>query len=184
MISRRAFLAACVLLAPAAARAAAAEKPLTAVWRTDIDGDRRPETFTYTLAERGNRYVASVTIRSDKAVLWSHRWEMAASDFTGDLLREEGDISPEQWVQGFFHGGTQYGARLERRPLRADEINPTFVDQAAQRYKLSTASLEKALLGKRPLAVLHYRATWREDVWRIVYVPEIRRFIRYGSGPY
>jgi hypothetical protein len=183
MISRRRFLAALALLAPVPARAQPA-KPLTAVWRTDIDGDRRAETFTYTLAERGPRFVATLSIRSDKAVLWSHRWEMAASDFTGDLLREEGDITPQQWVQGFFHGGTLYGARLERRRLRADELDPGLIDPVAQRQKMPAASLEKALLSDRAHVVLNYRATWREDVWRIVYVPELKRFIRFSSGPY
>lgn len=167
-----------------AASAAQQPKPLKSVWHADIDGDRRSEVFTYTLTERGDRYAGSLVIRSDKGILWSHRWDMAASDLVGDLLHEEGDIAAQQWVERFFDGGLQYGAKLERRKLRADELDPELLDRAVRRSRISAAALERAILAQPVNVVFTYRASWREDIVLLVYVPPLKRCVRYHKGPY
>jgi hypothetical protein len=179
-----AALAACLLCAAAAG--AAEPKPdagLRKVWRVDVDGDGKPEVFSYTLARAGEQYRATVTVRGPQGLLWSQRWVMTAADF-GELLQEEGDLPAAEWVERFFAGGLTYGAKLEKRKLKAGDLDPELLDQAARKARLPAATVEKSILRERVNLVFLYRATWREDLVELVYVPELKRFIRYNRGPY
>jgi len=176
-------LAACLLCAAANAADPRPEPGLRKSWRIDVDGDGRPEILTYSLARDGDRYRAALAIRGERAVLWSRRWSMTVADLN-ELLTEEGDIPASEWVERYFGGGLHYGAVLERRKLKAGELDPQFMDDAARQAKIPAAAVEKAILREKTNLVFTYRASWREDLIELVYVPELKRFVRYSPGPY
>jgi hypothetical protein len=169
-----------------AAAGAAEPKPdpgLRKVWRIDVDSDGRPETLTYSLARQGDRYRAALMIRGDRGLLWNRRWSMTVADLN-ELLTEEGEIPASEWVERFYGGGLHYGAVLERRKLKAGDLDPQFMDDAARQAKIPASAVEKSILREKSNLVFIYRASWREDLIELVYVPELKRFVRYSPGPY
>jgi hypothetical protein len=176
---------AALLLCSAAAGAAEpkSDAGLRKIWRVDVDGDGRPEFLTYSLARQGDRYRAALAIRGDRGLLWSRRWSMTVADLN-ELLTEEGEIPPSEWVERFYGGGLHYGAVLERRKLKAGDLDPQFMDDAARQAKIPASAVEKSILREKTNLVFIYRASWREDLIELVYVPELKRFVRYSPGPY
>lgn len=159
--------------------------PNSSVWKTDVDGDGVPETFVYSLTEQGVGFVGTLEIRSASGtILWTHRWEMKSSDLTDDLLAEEGNISVGDWVSRFFTGPLVYGAKLEHRKLKGEELQPNFIEFYAKREALSTDQLKAMILSQKTNVVFSYRASWREDLLELVFVPQLNKFIRYGQGEY
>ncbi|MGH6911052.1 MAG: hypothetical protein ACREEG_12770 [Phenylobacterium sp.] len=178
------LLAALALLTtPGFAAEQKSDAGLRKVWRVDIDGDGRPEVLSYSLALQGDRYHASLAIRGSRGPLWLKRWSMTVADLN-ELLREEGDIPASEWVERFFGGGLQYGAKLERRRLKAGDLDPQLIDDVARQAKMPASAVEKAILREKINLVFTYRGTWREDLIALVYVPELKRFVRYSPGPY
>lgn len=179
-----AALAACLLCVTAAGAAEPkSEAGLRKAWRIDVDSDGRPETLTYSLARQGDRYRVALAIRGERGLLWSRRWSMTVADLN-ELLAEEGDIPASEWVERFFSGGLHYGAVLERRKLKPGDLDPQFMDDAARQAKIPASAVEKAILREKTNLVFTYRASWREDLIELVYVPELKRFVRYSPGPY
>ncbi len=179
-----AALAAFFLCSAAAGAAEPKSDPgLRKSWRIDVDSDGRPETLTYSLARQGDRYRAALIIRGDRGVLWSKRWSMTVADLN-ELLTEEGDIPASEWVERFYGGGLRNGVMLERRKLKSGDLDPQFMDDAARQAKIPASAVEKAILREKANLVLNYRASWREDLIELVYVPELKRFVRYSPGPY
>ena len=160
-----------------------ADPGLRKIWRVDIDGDGKPETLSYTLARQDDRYRVTLAIRGARGPLWVKRWSMTVADLN-ELLREEGDIPASEWVERFFGGGLHYGATLQRRKLKAGDLDPQLIDDAARQAKMPAAAVEKAILREKTNLVFTYRGSWREDLIVLVYVPELKRFVRYSPGPY
>jgi hypothetical protein len=162
-----------------------AGEPISSAWRADVDSDGVPETFLYSLTDQGVSFLGTLEIRSASGtILWSHRWEMRSSDLTDDLLVQEGNISVGDWVSRFFTEPLVYGAKLEHRKLKDEELQPYFIEFYAKREAFSTDQLRAMILSQKTNVLFSYRASWREDLLELVFVPQLNKFIRYGQGEY
>ncbi len=154
-------------------------------YQADVDGDGIKEDFLYSLDKKRHNYDGSLTIKSkDGHVLWTHQWEMSPDDLDNDLLREEGNISVSHWVTHFFDGTLTYGAAFEKVIIKKGEIEDEYIKFYAEREKVLPKKLKQEILSQKINSVFYYRASWREDLIMLVYVPSLKKFIAYSGGEY
>ena len=153
--------------------------------QADVDRDHSPEEFKYSIRKANGTYEASLTIEAASGrSLWSHEWKMQTEDLEEDLLLQEGGITSSTWVSEFFSGNLIYGARLERTVLHASELQEHILVQSARRLGIQEPLLSDKILSQPEHVLFSYRATWREDLVKLVYVPDFGRFVRYSAGDY
>lgn len=158
---------------------------LCSIFRKDINNNGNDEIFSYKLRKNEQYYNASLVISTvDGTKLWEHYWEMKESDLFDDLLVKEGNISLKEWVQRFFDGTLRYGAKFKFIKLHESELQKDWIDFYARKENVSSEDLKKYILSQKINATFSYRATWREDLIMIVFVPELEKFIGYSGGEY
>lgn len=182
----KALLVVLILILPGAACAQVARsaEPLSAVFLKDVDGDERQDKFVYTVKPWRTEYEGSLLITSAKGdVLWKHQWLMLKDKLFGDLLNLEGDISLETWVQKFFTGKLVYGAKLTNVKLKASDLDDDErLEAFAKYYGTGLGKLKSDILSQKVNTIFSYRAEWREDLNKLVYVPTIKKFVCYQRG--
>ncbi len=163
----------------------AADTHWVSSYSADVDGDGMKEDFLYTLDKKSGTYNGSLTIRSrDGHVLWTHQWEMAPNDLENDLLINEGNIPLSHWVKHFFDGTLVYGAKFEKVKIKRDEIDDEYLKFYSEREKIPVTKLKQEILSQKTNAIFTYRASWREDLIMLVYMPSVKKFISYSGGEY
>lgn len=162
--------------------------PLRTVHEKDVDGDGKVDRLVHEIKEFEDHFEGSLVITSaERRTLWEHAWGMSKSDLS-ELIETEGavtnkKITLESWVEKFFAGGLNYGAKFESRKLKASELrDEEQLTDSAKYYRVSVASIKKSILSQQTNSLLSYRAEWREDLILLVYVPSIRKFVCYQRG--
>lgn len=151
----------------------------------DIDGDDKIETITYSIKKTKSGYDASLVVKTkENNVLWSHEYTMTENDLVGDLLMNEGNISLEHWVKHFFDGSLVYGAKYERYKIKNKEINMEFLEFYSKQLKHSKNKLKNLILSSKINNVFYYRASWREELIMLVYVPKLKKLVHFSGGEY
>ena len=154
---------------------------------TDVDGDGKPDKLVYELKKVEEHYEGSLLITSATGkTLWEHEWGMRSSDLS-ELVQTEGEVTNKKvnldsWVTKFFSGELNYGAKFEKRKLKASELWEEPVAAFEKYYGVSAASMKKSILDQKVNLVFSYRAEWREDLLELVYVPSIGKFVCYQRG--
>lgn len=151
----------------------------------DINGNGVNETITYTLKLNKQNYDASLVVEAkDKIILWSHEYSMTKDDLIGDLLSYEGNISVEHWVKHFFDGTLTYGAKLEKTKIKNEEIDMEFMAFYSKQLKQTKNELKNLILSEKINTIFYYRASWREELIMLVYVPKLKKLVHYSAGEY
>lgn len=163
-------------------------KPLHSLYLKDVDGDGRADKLVYEIRRWKDDYEGSLVITSARGkVLWEHQWLMTSGDLS-DLIETEADVTGkkvtlESWVKNFFEGGLNYGAELERRKLKASDLDDEErLKHFAKYYGVSLVKLKRGILSQETNILFSYRAEWREDLNLLVYVPSIGKFVCYQRG--
>ncbi len=182
------FLALClVFCAVPVTQQPATTWPLSVEATKDVDGDGRPDKLVYEVKPWEKDYEGYIKITSARGeTLWEDQWPMDKDDFE-ELVETEGAVTGKKvdmkiWVKKFFSGELNYGARSEREKLKASALHEEQVAASAKFYGVTTASVKKSILSQKTNLLFSYRATWREDLILLVYVPSIRRFVCYQRG--
>ncbi|HAK60526.1 MAG TPA: hypothetical protein DCO77_09110 [Nitrospiraceae bacterium] len=163
----------------------AADTHWKSIYNADVDGDGIKERFLYALDKKSQNYDGNLTIKSkDGHVLWTHQWKMTPKDLESDLLMNEGNISISHWVRHFFDGTLVYGAKFEKVRIKKDDIDDDYMKFYSKREKIPAAKLKQEILSQKINATLYYRASWREDLVMLVYMPSLKKFIGYSGGEY
>ncbi len=151
----------------------------------DITRNGINETVTYNLKETAQNYEASlVIITEEKNILWHHEYSMTKDDLVGDLLANEGGISIAHWVKHFFDGSLIYGAKFEKYKIKREEINMAFLEFYSTQLKPTKNELKDLILSNKINTLFSYRASWREDLVMLVYVPKLKKLVHYSDGEY
>lgn len=154
-------------------------------YSVDITGDSLKEVITYKLKKKGDKYDGTLKIATkDYNVLWFHEFEMSHDDLFNDLLMNEGNISLEHWVKHFFDGSLVYGAKYEKRKITEDEINMDFLEFYSKKLKHTKEELKKLILDQKINSIFYYRASWREELVMLVYIPKLKKMLHYSGGEY
>lgn len=157
-------------------------RPLRSVYRKDVDGDRKPDTFIYEVKRWETEYEGLLKIVSAKGrVLWEHHFLMLRKDVFGDP-NWLGGRGLENHVKYFFAKGSLYGSEVEHIKLKASDFDPDQITYAAKLAGITLSKLRRDILSQRINTVFEYRAEWREDLMSIVYVPSLRKFVCYHRG--
>ena len=83
----------------------------------------------------------------------------------------------------FLVGELNYGARFEKRKLKASELGADEnLAPYAEHFHVSVASMKQNILSQKVNLLFSYRAVWREDLLLLVYVPSIGQFVCYQRG--
>lgn len=155
------------------------------VYSVDLTGNGKNEVVTYSLRKGVNDYDGRLKIATgDNKVLWEHEYQMSHSDLFDDLLMNEGNISLGHWVKHFFDGSLSYGARFEKVKINEDDINMTFLNYYSKQLKHTKEELKSLIMNQKINRVFYYRASWREELVMLVYIPELRKMIHYSGGEY
>lgn len=164
---------------------AIADEAYKSTFQNDVDGDNRVDTFSYKLQKHEKNYSGELSIISaDGNVLWEHKWEMNSNDLEDDLLQNEGNITLKKWVEDFFSGKLLYGAIFEKTKLRPIDLQNNWIDFYADRLGIRSTQLKQEILSQEKNSVFIYRASWRENLIKLVYIPEYNRFIGFSGGEY
>ncbi len=155
---------------------------LKSEYKADVDGDKRPETFIYSLTP-GKPYQADLLIRSANGVsLWEHSWNIQADDLAV-LMEEEGRENEADWVNRFFENSNFDAGSYAKSKLTAQDISDDYIQFWAEELKVSADRIKRSILAQPVNHTFHYRAEWREDFYALVYVPELKKFVQYtGYG--
>lgn len=163
----------------------ASNDKLSSQYSIDFDGDNIKETITYTIKKNTSSYDVSLIVKTlEKNVLWSHEYTMTEDDLVGDLLMNEGNISLEHWVKHFFDGSLVYGAKHEKTKIKEDEINLEFLEFYSKELKHSKNELKNLILSNKVNSTFYYRASWREELMMLVYIPKLKKLVHYSGGEY
>lgn len=161
---------------------------LRAVFTKDFDGDGKPDKLVYEVKPWRTDYEGALIITSAGGkTLWEDHWPMAKDDLD-ELIETEGGVTGKKvdlksWVERFFEGGLNYGARFEREKLKASDLSDDeLLGDFAKHYGVTTPALKKSILSQKTNLVFSYRAIWREDLIVLVYVPSVRGFVCYKRG--
>jgi hypothetical protein len=156
---------------------------LTKSFNFGIVNDSSKDSLTYTLIKTESGYDGSLNIISSKKdTLWEHSWEMAENDINDILMQS--DVSIKYWVENFFNSNVDYTCKVAREKLNSEDLQKDYIDFYAKKYSLDGSKLLEMILSDSSSVVLQYRATWREDLILIVFVPELGKFIEYSGGDY
>lgn len=109
---------------------------------------------------------------------------MTEQDLVGDLLMNEGNISVEHWVKHFFDGSLSYGAKFEKYKIKKEEINLEFLEFYSKKLKHSKEELTSLILSQKTNNTFYYRASWREELIMLVYIPKLEKLVHYSGGEY
>ena len=151
----------------------------------DITGDSSKEIITYRLNKNGEKYDVSLTIiTKDNRVLWSHEYQMKKDDLYDDLLMYEGNISLEHWVKHFFDGSLVYGSKFEKYKIKENEIDMEFLAFYSKKLKHTKEELRDLIQKQNSNRTFYYRASWREELVMLVYIPELKQMLHYSGGEY
>ncbi len=155
---------------------------LKSEYKADVDGDKRAETFIYSLTP-GKPYQADLLIRSANGVtLWEHSWNIQADDLAV-LMEEEGRENEADWVNRFFENSNFDAGTYAKTKLTASDITDEYIQFWAEELKVPADRIKRSILAQPVNHTFHYRAEWREDFYALVYVPEFKRFVQYtGYG--
>ena len=166
------------------ATSSASEK-WSSTFSKDVNNDGKADTFVYTLEKKDINYDGSLKITDNSGKeLWFHPWEMTKEDLEDDLLRESGNIKVKEWVDHFFDGTYHYGASFELFKINESEIDPDYMEFYAKKYKIEPKKLTQEILAQKKSLVFSYRASWREDLKMLVYIPSLSKFIVFSGGEY
>lgn len=158
---------------------------LRAAHQADLTGDGNPETVVYRLKKAEGGFDARLTISTTAGrILWDHEYAMTEDDLVNDLLMNEGDISLAHWVEHFFDGSLVYGARSERADIVEGDISMEFLEYYSSFLGYSAVDLKRLILSRKIHDIFYYRASWREELVMLVYVPELGKFVHYSAGEY
>ena len=164
------------------------DEPLRSTYERDADGDGKPDKLVYEIKRVEDHYEGSLFITSAAGkILWGHEWGMSESDLL-ELVQTEGDVTNkkvnmEMWVKKFLIGELNYGARFEKRKLKASELGADEnLAPYAEHFHVSVASMKQTILSQKVNLLFSYRAVWREDLLLLVYVPSIGQFVCYQRG--
>jgi hypothetical protein len=165
-----------------------ATESLRAVFAKDFDGDGKPDKLIYEVKPWRTDYEGALIITSANGkTLWEDHWPMAKDDLE-ELIETEGAVTGKKvdlksWVEKFFEGGLNYGARFEREKLKASDVShDELLAGFAKHYGVTIAALKKSILSQKTNLVFSYRAEWREDLIVLVYVPSVCGFVCYQRG--
>lgn len=154
----------------------------------DLNGDGKPDKLVYEIKPWEKDYEGALVITSAQGrILWEHHWPMAKGDLE-ELIETEGDVTGKKadlksWVEKFFGGGLNYGARFAEEKLEAADLrDEEQLAHAAKRHGVTLANLKKSILSQKTNLMFSYRAEWREDLIELVYVPAVRAFVCYKRG--
>lgn len=151
----------------------------------DVTGDTIEEILHLDYRTLGETYLGQLTITtSEGRDLWNHQWVMGREDLEEGLLEEEGTITVREWVNRFFSGSLLYGASIHPKKLTAENLHPDILSDSAQQLQVTAQELRNQILSRPTNHTFTYRATWREDLVELVYLPQWNRFVRYGAGEY
>lgn len=154
-------------------------------YNVDIDDDGKKEIFIYKLKKAKKNYEGSLVIKTQSnKILWEHDFEMTPNDLEKDLLMNEGNITVEHWVKHYFDGSLVYGAKYEKLKIKPNKIDSEYLDFYSKRDKVPSADLRKQILSQKINSTFYYRASWREELVMLVYLPKLERFIAYSGGEY
>ena len=183
----RRFITVIFLLMGVVVSSNVAAQSLRSTDERDVDGDGKPDKLVYELKKVEDHYESSLLITSATGkTLWQHEWGMSNDDLS-ELIQTEGEVTRkksnlESWVTKFFTGELNYGFRFEKRKLKASEIFDERLEEFAEGYKMSVPSVKKSILDQKLNFLVSYRASWREDLLLLVYVPSIGQFAVYQRG--
>ncbi|MCM3870307.1 MAG: hypothetical protein ND895_06365 [Pyrinomonadaceae bacterium] len=165
-----------------------AAQPLRAIYLKDVDGDGKADELVYEIRRWKNDYEASLVITSaTRTILWEHQWLMTEGDLS-ELIETEGDVTGkrvtlESWVRDFFVGSLKYGADFESRQLKDSDLRDhERLKGFAKYYGVTLTKLKTGILSQHTNSLFSYRAEWREDLNKLVYVPSIGKFVCYQRG--
>ena len=161
-------------------------------WEYDVNGDGKKESFVYTIVDSGKEYItSSLSIKTENnQIYWFHEWQMHRSDLYDDIfttsgeLTERGELTLEEWLSGFFECKLDYTSCIYKAKLKREDIVYDFVKYSAKKEKLTTKQLMALIINNKEHVIFHYRATWREDLLELVFVPTLNKFIHFGMGNY
>jgi len=148
-----------------------------------ILSDDSKDSITYTLIKTENGYNCSLNIISSKNdTLWAHSWTMAENDMKDILMQSQ--VSLKVWVENFINSDVDYNCKVVRQKLTSEDLQQNYIDFYAEKYSLDGSFLSEMILSDSSSIVLEYRATWREDLLLIVFVPKLRKFVGFSGGEY
>ena len=153
----------------------------TSIQDVDLRGNGQKAHFKYTLVRMRHGFRATVRV-TDPAhrELWSHQWTMTAADLHV-LMREEGRNSVSRWIKNFFRNQPFATPTISRKKLTEADLAPDYLADAAKELHVSSRDLKQAILRQKENVLFIYRASWREDLVALVYVPQYNRFIAYAG---
>lgn len=165
-----------------------AAQTLRVTHERDVDGDGKADKLVYEVTKGKDDYEGSLVITSaTRQILWEHHWGMSNGDLS-ELIETEGGVTNkkinlESWVTKFFEGELNYGAKFEKRKLKASELSDENQFEAFAKYfGVTVASVKESILSQNVNLLISYRAEWREDLILLVYVPSVRKFVCYQRG--
>lgn len=182
-------LIALCFVASAASAAVSAGKAVfseTSTRTMSLDGTRVGLQFH--MERRKDNFDALLRV-SDPAnrTLWVHGWSISSKDLNEMLMTESAvtgtSITLQKWVRSYLSGSLHYGAKLKREALGPSRIDQDELISYAKEHNTSLDNLKRLILAA-PRFVFSYRATWREDMWELVYLPELKAFVPFGHGGY
>jgi len=162
----------------------ASERNYSSSSKVDIDNDGVEETIRYSLNKAAEYYEGRLIIESKDMIQWDHQFNMTHNDLFDDLLMNEGNITVEHWVNHFFDGTLVYGAKYERYKIPANEIDMDYLDFYSKKENIPASELKNQILSQDINSTFYYRASWREELVMLVYLPELGKFISYSGGEY
>ena len=160
----------------------AAKYPLTAEALVDVDGDGKKDKVFYRAQPWENDFEGQLKITSAEGrTLWEDNFPMGSNDLA-EFLTLLGYDSIREWVKNVFNKKQNYSFQTEALKIRARDIEDDQLAYASKVFKFSERRIKKEILHQRINRRYSYRAEWREDLMRLVYVPSIKRFICYSRG--
>ena len=149
----------------------------------DVDGDGKKDRVFYRIQRWKDDFEGLLTITNEKQkVLWEHEFFMGANDLAKFLDEVLGYDSVKVWVSSVFNNKADYSFRSEKLKIKEEEIDEKQLEHSAKIHNMSGKKLRAEILSSRTNRVFTYRAEWREDLMKLVYVPSLQEFVCFSRG--
>lgn len=160
-----------------------ANYPLKNETQIDIDGDGKKDKILYRVQPWESDFEGLVEITNAKGkIIWEHEFFMSSDDLYKFLTEVLYYGSVTDWVNSVFNKKKNYSFRVGNVKIKESEIDSEQLTHAAKVFKFSAEKVKAEILAQKTNRVFAYRAEWREDLMKIVYVPSIKRFVCFSRG--
>lgn len=160
-----------------------AEFPLQAETTLDADGDGKPDKILYRIKPWKEDFEGLLKITSaQNKVLWEHEFFMSSRDLAKFLDEVLGYESVKNRVDNVFNPNQDYSFKALQEKIKESDLDSRQIDYAAKLHKTTARELKSEILAQKTNYVFTYRAEWREDFLRIVYIPSLKEFVCFARG--